>query len=343
MNTYCVFDIGGTNFRSGIYQNSKLNLSSIKRSTTPNFKKLKLKEIKDKLIDKIISNYCSYLKKFNEISCIAIGFAGPVLSNGMVIQSSVIFGEYLSSPFNLVAELKDNFIKKGITFPKKIIIINDITAAAWRYNNCGFDPFCIITVSTGIGNKIFANGRVLIDEFGISGEIGHFSFDSDFDTDCSCGTGKNHIGMISSGTGIKNVFKDYSRKGGKLRTNFLKSEIGKHINFKINRVSPELIAFYADKGDSYSRNIIDDCTKPLSDAICLIRLALYIKKFIIIGGFALNCEYYLTSLVKNILNKGIYNLNDRQIREMIITGIHDDNHVLEGLGKMIDRQFQLAF
>lgn len=90
----------------------------------------------------------------------------------------------------------------------------------------------------------------------------------------------------------------------------------------------------ADNGDDYAKNVIDFCTVPLAEVIALLSIALYIPEFILIGGFALKCNYYRKSLVKNTIRKGVYNFSDENIDCMIICGINDDNHGLIGLGKL---------
>jgi len=339
MSNSCVIDIGGTNFRCGLYKDRAV--IDIKKNLTPNFlQHQKPGEIQDELIKRIIDAVAEKKKKYVDVTRLGIAFPGPVNNKGVVIGSSVIFGEVLEKPFPLKERLEQELKRFGIV-TGAIVITNDVTASAWRYSDQGYDPFCLITVSSGIGNKIFNGGKILIDERGISGEIGHFSAELPGITiPCSCGWGINHIGMISSGRGIEYIAKLFGSDSGKYRSLFLTSALGAdpRVNKNHSLIKNEWIAEYADKFDLFPRVIIDFCTQPLGNAICLLSLAMYLKKFIIVGGFALNCNYYIESLIKNVTAKGIYNFSAQAIEEMIILGEKDDNHALFGLGKMLENE-----
>lgn len=338
MSKNCVLDIGGTNFRCGLYDN--LTVTHIKKIPTPNFYKYGTeKEIREELVKSIVAAIQEKKAEHNELSRLGIAFAGPVNIKGDVISSSVIFGNVLSEPFPLKKELILELKKQGISL-ETIILTNDITASAWRYSDRGYDPFCLITVSSGIGNKIFAKGEVLIDERGIAGEIGHYGVElPGISIPCSCGWGNNHIGMIASGRGIENMAKFFANETGKYRSLFLTSAIANdtRVNKNFNLLKSEWIAEYADRHDLFPRMVIDFCTQPLSDAICLLSLAMCLKKFVFIGGFVLNCDYYLEALKRNLIIKGMYNFSAHDIEETIILGEKDDDHALIGLGKLLDK------
>jgi glucokinase len=337
----CVIDIGGTNFRCGLYRNNKLY--GIKKIATPNFLQYNNKrDIQRKLIETIIQSYFEKKKEYKNISKIGIAFPGPTNAKGDAIGSSVIFGKALQSPFKIKEQVKFELRKRGVNVD--VLVVNDMTASAWRYSDMNYDPFCLITVSSGIGNKIFSNGNVLIDKKGITGEIGHFEVNiNEISIPCTCGCGKNHVGMISSGRGIEYFAKLFAQEGGKYRDFFIASNLAKDkkINKDKENITNELIAKYADKNDPFTKLIIDYCTEPLANCICLLSLALYLKKIILIGGFALNCNYYLESLKNNVIKKGIYNYSIDEIRNLIILGERDDDHALKGLGKMLTRDKKL--
>jgi glucokinase len=337
MANTCVIDIGGSNFRCGVYRQGYLDRTTIGKSDTPNYKTHSLDSIRSELVERITSAYTEKVQKFGALPVLAIGFPGPVAANGTVQQSSVVFGVDLKEPFDLRGELSRSF-KTLPHRPKSVLVTNDMTASAWRYADSGLDPFCLITVSSGIGNKIFAHGEVLIGDDGLAGEIGHYAVEiPGLSIPCSCGSGNNHVGMVSSGRGIELFARRFARRGGEYRAQFLASKIGKVLGFDSRALNNELLARAADQGDTFCRRVIDFCTVPLAHAIGLLALALYLRKFILIGGFALHCRYYRAALIDNVIRKGIYNFGEGQIREMIIYGKRDDYHTLIGLGRMVDK------
>lgn len=58
----------------------------------------------------------------------------------------------------------------------RLTILNDVSAAAWRYKDEG--RFCLITVSSGLSDKVFNSDlrtpdKLDLDAAGISGEMSH--------------------------------------------------------------------------------------------------------------------------------------------------------------------------
>lgn len=325
-----VYDIGGTNLRSAFFQEEMI--TDIRRYKTPNYFCMEEDEIKQSIFSIICNDFTDRLNSVRRIDGIAICFPGPVSASGNILGSSVIFGKTLKSTFNLKELIEDEFPQA------KVLVTNDITAAAYRYIER--NDFCLVTVSSGIGNKICIGGKIIVDKNGKTGEIGHFAY-SGYNTEieCSCGTGKNHVGMFSSGRGIEffaNKLFTYDRD---YMDSFANSPL--KLTVDSNRlILAEQVAKEADRGDDYAKKVIDFCTVPLAEVIALLSISLYIPEFIIIGGFALNCSYYRKSLVKNIIKKGIYNFSNTDIERMISYGINDDNHGLIGLGKLFHIVFR---
>lgn len=338
MGSFCVIDIGGTNFRCGLYRET--TMTRVVSFLTPNFMSCdSVPEIKAKLVQSIVEA-CRTAAVGCGINGIGISFPGPVTSNGEVLGSSVIFGEALPEPFPLKKLIIDELLRDSLFDEIGVTIVNDVSASAWRYSDRFDDPFCVITVSSGIGSKIFAHNHVLVNDSGVGGEIGHFPANiSDIILPCTCGWGKNHIGMISSGRGVEYFARHFASNTSQYRALFLNSELFRTLcDGSVNSIRNEDIAMCADRNDLYSRVVIDYCTRPLAEAICLLLLAMPLKKIIIIGGFASNCRYYLESLRSNVQKIGVYTLSDNDIRGILVMGELDDDHVLIGLGKMISQQ-----
>ena len=60
-------------------------------------------------------------------------------------------------------------------------VVNDVSAATWYLSNrITGDRFLVVTVSTGIGSKLFDRDRrdAVLDSTGYAGEIGHVTVDS---------------------------------------------------------------------------------------------------------------------------------------------------------------------
>lgn len=318
----CVCDIGGTNLRIALYEDGEIR--EVTKLKTPNFFQYTEEEIKELIIDIIEKEFIRRINADSDIERLAVCFPGPVNNEGEALGSSVIFGSTIKERFPLKRELQRRF--PGV----HIEVMNDITAAAHRY--IGDGNFCLITVSSGIGNKIVIGDKVIIDNNGRTGEIGHYSIDGyDVEIECTCGTGKNHVGMISSGRGVELIAQLFASKEERFYQLYQDSIISKECD-NSRLITAEMVAKAADMGDSFATSIVDYCTQPLAAEIALLAIALDIPSFIIIGGFALNCQYYIKALIANVKKKGIYNFTDSEIEKMIKYGENDDNHGLIGAG-----------
>jgi glucokinase len=336
MTWACVIDIGGTSFRAGLADERGRFRKLLVRRDTPSFLNCPGGEaaIGRALVAAIVAAYAS-ASAVHACPVLAIGFPGPVSSSGRIAQSSVIFGDVLNAPFPLRARLKRAFAGQPAR-PRRILITNDMTASTWRYAQRGHDPFCLITVSSGVGNKIFANGRVLIGANGLAGEMGHHAAILEgYEIPCTCGTGVNHIGMISSGRGVEFFARHFAAKHGAWSRLYRASPLWTLSSGRPDAIQNRDVAVAADRADPFARAVLDFCVQPLADAIGLQALSLYIRRFILVGGFAMNCTYYRDALARQVIRRGIYNHSPGQIDRMIIRGIRDDYQVLAGLGVMV--------
>jgi glucokinase len=68
-----------------------------------------------------------------------------------------------------------------------------------------------VTVSTGVGGAVLADGKVLAGADGLAGEIGHVVLDLD-GPPCGCG-GRGHLEALSSGTGIARAVAELVASG----------------------------------------------------------------------------------------------------------------------------------
>ena len=310
-----VFDIGGTNLRAATFYLGVL--SNIEIIKTPNYFVYSSEE---KINEQIIEIIQSYIIKHKQVKSVGVCFAGPVSKQGVVIGSSVIYGKKLNKPFHLRSKLMK------ILGMNQIIVVNDLFAAAWRYIGI-YKNFLILTISSGIGNKIVVNNEVQIGNEGFEGELGHilaFGCDS-IEVTCTCGCGNNHIGAISSGRGIENV-------ANILKNNRFINSYSKSVLYEIESIKADDIAKAADSSaDAFALEVIWYCVRPLAYTLCALLTSLYLEKIIIMGGFAQNCISYIEILKKQMIEFGVYNYSSSMISSRVEMGKNDDMHGIWGL------------
>jgi predicted NBD/HSP70 family sugar kinase len=251
---------------------------------------------------------------------VGIAFAGPIAAGGVVTAAPTIWGR-TGAPLALTSVLEQRL-------SRPVLVVNDLTAAAWRYVDRIADPFCLITVSSGIGNKIFHAGRVMLDSAGFGGELGHWTCDPSLDAlTCECG-GRGHLGGIASGRGTVALAHRMRGTHARLfRTSYFAD--GKTID------APEL-ARAVVAGDRFATTVLRVGLGHLAAAITALFAAAGLRRFVIIGGFAQAIGTRYTDLLTMELElRGCFGLPSDQIRQMITLGDLDDDHGMTGMGRLL--------
>lgn len=132
---------------------------------------------------------------------IGVAVAGQVGRSG----KSVVFSPNL--PFKTEYPLGEELEKE---FGMPVFVENDANAAAIGERVFGMaegmDDFIVITLGTGIGSGIFANGKLLRGHIGSGGEAGHMVIVPEGPL-CGCGN-RGCLEALASGTAIARVYKE---------------------------------------------------------------------------------------------------------------------------------------
>lgn len=146
--------------------------------------------------------------------------------------------------------------------------------AEWRHGAArGATNAIYVTVSTGIGGGIVANGRPLIGLDGAAGEIGHLTVDLHGPL---CGDGiQGHIEAISSGWAIARRGQELLERGEAPRLARLVGD-GEPLDAK-------LVARAADDGDAACRAVLEHAWEALG-ATCANLVNLLNPEVIVLGG-----------------------------------------------------------
>jgi glucokinase len=265
---------------------------------------------------------------------VGLSFPAPITSGGIVNQACTVWGDR-GKNFPLLKKLMKACREVKWT------IANDISAAAERYAAMdkykNIDYFAVITVSSGIGSKIYdvKNRKVLLDRRSIGGEIGHVKVDFSSDAAvCDCG-GKGHLAAISSGRAVERIAISEAKRNS---TNFKKSLLFKLVQ-DAELINNLHLVNALKINDSFTIRILDKATFPLACSIAQISGGIGADKFIFIGGFALSCgDKYLDSLKRNLQKIDFYSREKKDILNLVDLGINDDSDSLIGAGILASKQ-----
>lgn len=322
-----VVDIGGTNLRVGIFKDNTLaEVRRFKVHNLANIGNTDGKILYQNFIQQLSTVLGPYLATYPDAP-LAIAFPGPINKDGIVLSAPTLWGNHITN----VPLLKDF---ENI-FNRKTILMNDLSAATWRYAAQTVEDFCLITISSGIGNKVFRKGEILVNDAGQGGEMGHCQVSMDkYALPCDCG-GYGHLGALASGRGIVQLARHESRLNF---DKFLPSTLGVICQEDIEKITPYKIVEALKKEDIFTREILNISQGFLVTAMCHLYHAIGIKKFIFIGGFC--CAVgprYVENLNRLLSKQHWFGLSKKEQNSLCQMGQLDDDHSLIGLGLYLEK------
>jgi C7-cyclitol 7-kinase len=274
-----VFDVGGTQLRGAVYDAPSGSLSAFSRADAPSYlrhKDASWRELHARLID-AMSSIRSQLDPGGNIRSAVVAFPGPVDAERRVLAAPPLWGTLGEYPCPLERDLRDAW--RGVD----VRLVNDVTAAGYRYIEGDDDDFCLVAVSTGIGNKVFARGRPMLGRAGNGGEIGHLQVDpSPTAPACDCGA-RGHLAAIASGRGSLARARERSRQEEEA---FGRSALSAAMGLGPDTLTAEALADAYRGGDAWAATVVREGAAALGLVFAAIHLATGVDRFVLIGGFA---------------------------------------------------------
>lgn len=265
-----------------------------------------------------------------QVTAVGVAFAGPVDPYGAVRDAPTVWG-----PRGPLVPLAD-VIARDIGLPVRVI--NDVTAAGWRYVDAAAsddDYFCMVTVSSGVGNKVFRRGAALVPADGYGGEIGHLRVDHSPDAPrCDCG-GAGHLGAVASGRGALAATRALARRE---RAAFARSPVHLACCGDPDRLSAQQVAAAVRAEDAFALRAITPGVEHLARTLAAIHAALGVRRFIVMGGFARAAgSPYLARLGGALREAGCFGVEPEDVPAMLVPARADDDHGLIGCVRYLDR------
>ncbi len=319
-----VVDIGGTHIRCAVADENAA-LTNVQKKTITDFANRRSSLRVWKEITGIIAEYeLANKKTLTKEAPAVISFPGPVAYPSHVLSAPTIVGKD--------AEMPD--MQKEITqlTGRRAYIINDISAATWHISRTiTSDRFLVVTVSSGIGSKLFdrRHPHPVFDNVPFAGEIGHVKVDaSDNAPSCDCG-GRGHLAAFSSGRGIERF--------ARLRANTEKNHFERSLCVTRYNAAAETLTNEAHivpaalLHDEWTLEVIRQCTGPLARVLLTVTAACGLDKIVVIGGFALSLgQLYLDILQSEMVGNCDFNILSDKLPELLVMGSRDEEACLRG-------------
>ncbi|MFC8716296.1 ROK family protein [Kitasatospora sp. NPDC057198] len=324
---FTVIDLGGTTLRTARYGVDEDTVTDVRRVPTDGIGEhpdLPVAEVQTRVMEQVAALAAEAVERHGS-SAVAVAFAGPVTADGRALAAPTVWG----GPGEQVAVRQ--WLEERLGLP--VVVVNDLTAAVWRYVEPADErPFCLITVSSGIGNKVFRDGEVLLDSEGHGGEIGHWTVDPSPDAaPCDCG-GRGHLGALASGRGALAAARRAALADPDGYARSALAAAAPDPGLLDNRA----VVAAVRAGDGFATEALRGGFTALASAITAMFTSIGIRRYLLIGGFALAVgPRYAELLTAELERLGCFGLSSEEIRRMVVLGVADDDSGLIGAGRLL--------
>ncbi len=227
-----------------------------------------------------------------EIGGIGIGLPGLLdLEQGTTVFLPNLPGQWPNIPVR-------STISEQTGLP--VAILNDaraITFGEWKFGaGRGVDTIACFTIGTGVGGGLIVNGKLHMGIGGTAGELGHQTIDYNGPR-CGCGN-YGCLEAFASGPAI-------SALGLKAVVQGLTTDIGKLVNYDLNKITPDVIAKAAAQGDPIAREIFTQVGRYFGIAIANILVTISPRKVVLGGGVAAAGELLFDPIRKTVQEQSL--------------------------------------
>ncbi|HAR36798.1 MAG TPA: hypothetical protein DCR87_07870 [Acidobacteria bacterium] len=167
-----------------------------------------------------------------------------------------------------------------------------------------YKNFVFINIGYGIGAGIIIDGQPLLGAVGMAGEFGHITVDKDSNTQCDCGN-FGCLEALASGQGIARAARNELKKGA--QSNLLEMCGG-----DINKVTAEMVAEAAKKGDSLAWNIFSQAAEYIGLGISAL-INLFNPEVVVLGGGVIQAGEILFDNVRKTISARALNRSARGV------------------------------
>ncbi|WP_119317911.1 ROK family glucokinase [Companilactobacillus formosensis] len=240
------------------------------------------------IIDSINHHINMYDMSVDQFDGIGLGSPGTINH-----EKGTIKGAFNLNWTNEVYPVRD--IEKGTGLP--VVIENDANVAAlgerWQGAGNNADDVVFVTLGTGVGGGIIANGKLIQGQNGAAGEIGHVTVDPNGFM-CTCGK-RGCLETIASATGIVRVARD--RASEYAGNSELKAMLDDGQD-----ISAKDVFDLAKKDDDLAMMVVDYVCDSLGFVLGNIANTLN-PKFVVIGGGVSAAGDFLLNKVDKAMRK----------------------------------------
>ena len=310
MKYFAGIDIGGTNTTLGII-NEKGDVVETHQFSTRNYETpvVFVEDVGNKLIE---------LRKPYQLEGVGIGAPNGNYYTGTIEYAPNLLWKGVIPLAKLVAE------KMGLP----ATLTNDANAAAvgeMMYGAArGMKDFIIITLGTGVGSGIVANGRLIYGHDGYAGELGHVIVRPGGRKHWGTGM-RGSLETYVSATGIAITAREMlkqNREATSLLRNYQEEEIGSRIIYEC-----------AIKGDKIAQKVFRYTGKILGEALANFVMFSSPEAIILFGGVAKAGDLIMKP-AKKYMEKSLLPIFQNKVK-LIFSGLNEADAAILGASALV--------
>jgi glucokinase len=279
-------DLGGTNIKAGLIDIAKEKLVFSKSAPTLAHEghDAVMKRMAD-LIKELISE-----QGITRSSVEGIGISAPGvldLEKGLTLFLPNLYGQWRNVPLrDTISGYLDN-LPVSMLNDARAITLGEYSFGAGR----GVENMACYAIGTGIGGGVVVHGNLVLGIDGTGGELGHHTIDINGPR-CGCGN-YGCLETFASAPAIASMGVKAVQQG-------LTTIIGDLADFDLNKITPELIAEAATKGDEIAKEIWEKAGYYIGTGISNAIVTFGPRRVVISGGVSAVGDLLLNPIRKTI-------------------------------------------
>jgi glucokinase len=241
--------------------------------------------------------------KPSQLGGIGIACAGGIdTGRGVVVTPSPHLPEWVDIPLA-------DIIRKRFNIPT--FVLNDASAAALGEHRSGagrgVNNLVLLTLGTGIGGGIIADGKLYLGAVGAAGELGHMTIDAD-GLACGCGN-KGCLEVLASGTAVAGYAIQRIKRGEK-------SALTGMAGGKIENITAEMVGAAARSGDTLAMDVISRAACYLGVGLVNI-VNIFNPELIVLGGGMAGLGDLLIGPGQRLVGERAFTISSRAVRIVV--------------------------
>lgn len=281
MNYYAGIDLGGTNIKCGIVDETG---KIIIQESVPTHSEKGFSYVTETMANLVIK-----LVRANKIDVNAVGVGSPGMIDGE--RGVVVYSNNLAwQKAPLAAELKNR-----LQIPVRIT--NDANAAAYGEYTCGagkkYKSIVLLTLGTGVGSGIVIDGKLFEGNRGAGAELGHETIRFGGEK-CSCGR-RGCLEAYASATALIRQTKRAMEKDRQ-------SKLWELCGSDINNVNGKTAFDGLRSGDTTAKKVVNAFIRYLAEGITNIVNAFRPEAILLGGGISREGKILIEPLKRKVQN-----------------------------------------